>query len=116
MSESSHAYLLAIKVMNACSDAISQIAEERANLMDQLVEDVRERSWPWPKRSVHRANLEVIKHGGIDIVVALRADDETELDNLMSMSAAAHYDDPEMRIYVSMGDFKLIEPFYSIGA
>lgn len=115
MSESSHAYLLAAKVMNACSDAISQIAQERKGLMAQLVEDVRERSWPWPKRRAEKAKREVLKHGGLEIVTALRADEELELDNLMSMSAAAHFDDPGMRIYVSMGDFRLIEPFYSIG-
>lgn len=111
MTQNSNTALPAHCVVMACSDTLFNIACSRAALLRDIAESLRDRGRFWPKRSVRGAR-KLLTEDDKEIAALHRADEETDVKNLMALAKAAMHVSPKFTVTVSVADFSHIGLHY----
>lgn len=107
----SHAYLPAVKVVDACFSALKEVALSRSVVEREVVSGyMRSNLWMalLPRIVVRRKLPPELR----EIVELHREEERKSIDSLMALAKATLEDDEEFRVYVSAADFDLIRKMY----
>jgi hypothetical protein len=109
--QTSHSYLPAKKLREACSLTIDDIRLSKLAVKKKLIEEERSRHFLKFLRTdelVWGLFPEEIK----EIVAQHKTDELLRCRALQGLCRAAEKDDPDFRVYVTVTDFTLISKFY----